>query len=279
MPITKIEDMSKCQLFKEIAEIVWDHICNGHRRNQRQSEVGFTQNTVIRMIQDYVDVNRSFSVFAQPSRNEVESGADLELYIDNGNQQFYRILLQAKIMETDSRFERLNRNSGQTGRRQYDSLANMARLAGCDAYYLMYNGCDGYRTNGSDCAGTYDEKQFGCAIMNVGDIKVHCENNSTGILGNASSPRPFGMPWRILACCDYGYVTGSRLYSFSDIDKDDYFEELFTPPGAISFIDGRRQDIGSINETIHDLGWNPEARIIISQGKMTRGKGTVLQAY
>lgn len=279
MRINNSQGMGKCELFKEIANIIWDHIASSHRRGHRLSEVGFTANTVIRMIQDYVDENSSFSVFAQPARNEVQTGSDIELYIENGSQQFYRILLQAKIMETKGCFASLDRFSGSTRIRQYDSLAGFANTAGCDAYYLMYNGIDGYRANGEDCAGDYDQRQFGCAILNVGFIKNHCDKNNTGLLGDKAHPRPYGIPWRILACCDYQYSTGTRLYSFSDIDKDEYFDSLFTPPGVISFINGSPLDVPSINEKIHKEGWKPEARIIISQGKMMKGRGTVLGTY
>lgn len=272
--------MNKCELFKRISEIVWDCICSNHRRGNRLNEEGISRQIIISKIQDVVEQSRAFDVFAQKAINEVNTGSDIELYIDNGEQLFFRILLQAKLMELDCCFEHLDRNSGSTGRKQYDSLKSFANQADCDAYYLMYNGCPGYTTVGNDCAGNFNEKQFGCAVLTPDQIKNHCEINSTGKLGSASNVKPNGRPWRTLACCDYGYLNGNKLYSINEIDMDDHFQKIFTPPNIIGYITPNQlyeeQIVANNNNIIHDNGWEPSARIIVSSKKM-RKNGEILE--
>jgi len=275
--------MSRCELFKMISARVWDEICINHRRGNRLSEEGITRNVILSMIQNYVEHLGAFNIFAQKAKDEVNTGGDLELYIDNGNQHFYRILLQAKLMETNCRFENLRKFSGSTSRRQYDTLLNFAALINSDAYYLLYNGCYNYEGPGRDCAGDYDEKQFGCAVMAAQEIKEHCDSNSTGILGTADNPKPFGRPWRIFTCCEYSSENGRRLYSPAEIDMDNYFKNLFTPPGITGFINveqlRNQQIIEENNESLHDEGWNPSARIIIAENKMIKTSDDLLEFY
>ena len=267
--------MSKCDLFKNISEIIWDKICRNHLRDNRLNEEGISRIIVLDEIQNYIENNMTFTVFAQKSLDEVNTGSDLELYIDNGQSQFFRVLLQAKMMERDCRFMHLNRDSGNTGRKQYDTLDEFSRKVKCDAYYLMYNGCPTYKKIDYDCAGQYDEKQFGCAIMSIQDIKYHCESYKTGTLGTANNPKPFGRPWRFLSCCNYQYVNGSKLYNLDEIDMDNHFESLFNPGGLTGFITveqiKNRQTVEDSNEIIHKDGWNPFARIILSKSEMRIG--------
>jgi len=273
--------MTKCDLFKSISENVWNSICRNHNRNNRLSEEGVSRNTVISDIQNYVEDHNTFNVFAQKSLNEVSSGGDIEIYIDNGHKEFYRILLQAKIVELNGCFEHLNRYSGSTGRRQYDTLRSFANQTGSDAYYLMYNGCPGYTTKGSDCAGTYDEKQFGCALLTANEIKRHCEGTSSGTLGNSRTCMPQGIPWRILTCCDYNYKSGSKLYAPDEIDMDPYFKNLFLASDRISFITQEQminnERIIRQNETLHRNGWKPSARIVVSKDGMYKGRDGLLE--
>ena len=62
---------------------------------------------------------------------------------------------------------------------------------------------------------------------------------------------------------------------------DDYFRNLFTPPGLIRFITleqiNNQQTIANKNETVHKLGWNPAARIIITKKEMRRGSNGRLE--
>ncbi len=273
--------MNKCDLFKLISENVWKIVSQNHHRNNRLNEEGITRQTVIDLIQNYVENHTNFNVFAQKARNEVNTGGDLEIYLDNGKGKFYRILLQAKLMEINGCYEHLNRDSGSTGRKQYDTLKIYANHIKSDAYYLLYNGYYGYQFSGDDCAGNYDEKQLGCTIINIDDIKTHCERNSTGRLGKIDNPKPFGRPWRILTCCDYDNINENKLYNLNEIDMDSYFQNLFTPPNLISFITPEQirnqQVLENSNEFIHRNGWKPEARIIISGDKMKKNEEGLLE--
>lgn len=274
--------MSKCDLFQQISQQVWDEISKNHNRGNRLNEEGITRSTVIGLIQDYTESRRIINVFAQKAKKEVETGGDLEVYFAVDHGRFRRILLQAKLMETDGCFEHLDRDSGSTGRKQYDTLTSFAKKVESDAYYLMYNGYRGYKVTGSDCSGTYNEGQLGCAILEVGKIKDHCEKNLTGKMGNGSNPKPFGKPWRQLSCCNQLH-TKTKLYSPEEIDYDPYFKQIFSgpEPGAIEFINPNRpyeeRIITRNNETIHKDGWNPAARIIVSKSTMQRSSSGQLE--
>lgn len=273
--------MDRCELFKIIAADVWNEISRNHRRGNRLSEEGLTRDTIISDIMNYVEDHNSFQVFAQKAKNEVQTGGDLEIYIDNGNDNFTRILLQAKLMELEGCFRHLDRDSGSSGRKQYDTLIRFSKKVQSDAYYLMYNGCPDYEELNSDCAGKYNEKQYGCAILPATFIKEYCVNNSTGTLGSSGVHKPFGEPWRILACCGYTNNKDSKVYTPDEIDMDPYFRNLFTSSNRIKFITGKElsnsKRIFQENESIHSNGWKPTARIIVSKEGMYKNKDGLLE--
>lgn len=260
--------MTRCELFESISSATWDLIARNNYRHNRLNEEGITRQTVINAIHNYVEDNRRFDVFAQKARNEVNTGADLELFIQNPLGSFSRILLQAKIMETNNTFENLNRNSGSTGRKQYDTLINCAYRLGAKSYYLLFNGIYNYRTTGKDCAGSFNEKQFGCAVLEANQIKNHCEMNNTGRLGDINNPQPKGNPWRFLSCCIQDDWRLLNSYSFEDIDKDSHFDKIFNESGLTSFLRQddfqRRSNVELNNNYVHNSGWNPCARIFIT---------------
>lgn len=279
---SKSKTMNKCELFKDIAAITWDVISRNHSRGNRLSEIGITKQTIISAIQDHVEDNRRFDVFAQIAKDEVNTGADIELYLQSQSGRFTRILLQAKIMEINNIFESLDRNSGSTGRKQYDSLINYSSLISARSCYLFYNGINGYTTTDTDCAGFFDERQFGCAILEATEIKRHCEINKTGRLGNINSPAPIGSPWRSLVCCGQNNINGLKSYSFNEIDLDTHFERIFLESTMIGFISGderiNESTIKKANDSIHESGWNPFARILItSNGTKMEKEGDFLK--
>lgn len=274
--------MSKCDLFQQISQQVWDEISKNHERGNRLSEEGITRGTVLSLVQDYAVSRRNINVFAQKAKKEVETGGDLEIYFEVGQGMFKRILLQAKLMEPEGCFEHLDRDSGSTRRKQYDTLISYAKKVESDAFYLMYNGYSGYKVTDFDCSGTYDEGQLGCAILSASEIKDYCEKNHTGKMGETSNPKPFGKPWRQLSCCNQP-TTNTKLYSPAEIDYDPYFRELFSGPGpgAIEFIKPNKfieeMVITENNDTIHAAGWNPAARIIVSESTMERTRNGQLE--
>ena len=267
--------MSPCQLFQYIAENVWDEIVNNHPFGNRLHEEGLTRQTVIGRIQRYTRDRNLFQVFAQKARDEVNRGADLEIFIQKDYSSFYRILLQAKLVEEEGYFDNLDRQAGSTGNRQYDQLINYGNTINCPTFYLIYNGIAGFQGSFSDCYGSHNEKQFGCAIIDSTVIKNHCENNNTGRLQGLTGNRPQGDPWRFLTCCDEMFnIDSYSSFTSKEIDMDPSFERIFTDPDPIGFItrDGLggapESDISKKNRTITENGWEPAARIFLSDYKM-----------
>lgn len=257
--------MTPCELFQLIAETVWDKVSRNHARGNRLSEEGITRSDIIGVIQDYVFNNKTTNIFAQKSINEVQRGADLEMYLEQENRKYLRILLQAKLLEPDGFYKDLDRFAGSTQNRQYDVLEFYARKTKSMSFYLMYNGLLGYTYNGLDCAGKYNEKQLGCTVVKPSEIKKHCEQNQTGRVDFEINNTPLGLPWRFLTCCKPGFQTNLRLYSAEDIDKDRYFDDLFFQKTIPEYKLPETSVIELENEAIHQRGWSPAARIIVSK--------------
>jgi hypothetical protein len=271
--------MSKCELFKGIAEVVWDRLASSNIRGERIDERGITGDRVVSTIQDYVEQHARFQIFAQSANDEVNTGGDLELYLEEGFQRFVRIMLQAKRSETTGQLNALNKFSGDTERRQYDTLMQYAANASCKPFYVVYNGIPNHTCTGNDCAGKYNEKQFGCAIVEPSFIKNHCESKKTGVLHFDPSQGPIGKPWRYLVCCDEEDFSEYRRYTKEEIDMDNHFKRIFTSPPPISFITSfgngpRRSRIEMINDENYSKGWKPSARVFVTKNsKMKRQDG------
>jgi hypothetical protein len=269
--------MDKCQLFQNIAETVWDLLARNNERGNRLDERGITGDRVVSSIQDEVNRSSRFNIFAQKTPNEVNTGGDLELYVEDGYRRFTRILLQAKTSETNGNFTNLDRESGSTGRKQYDTLQQYATRINSSCYYLFYNGIPNYHFPGKDCVGMHDENQFGCAIIDVNYIKDYCESNNTGSILRSSFNHPIGRPWRFLACCDATEEDkGYKKYTPAEIDMDPHFANLFTPPPPVHFItsygDGNKStNLERVNSRNFNGGWIPQARIIVTtQSKLKK---------
>ncbi len=264
--------MDKCKLFEYISEEVWNIISENHEQGNRLDERGITSLNIIGEIQSIIRSQKIFSVFAQKSIKETKRGGDLELYVEKSHNQFHRILLQSKIMEINGTFKKLNKESGRSGIKQYDTLSSYAKEINSKALYLMYNGYHGFKCSETDCAGNHDEKQYGCAILEVNYIKTHCEKNINGVLGNENCPKPYGKPWRFLTCCIDNGMEEFKLYRKDEIDMDPFFKKLFAPEDIISYATPQQfgNNIRTIieNNSIHKKGWNPAGRVIISQKKM-----------
>lgn len=276
--------MNACEIFQNIAGEVWDRISRNTIRGTRQSEIVFTE-TIIDIIQNYLEESHSFEVFVQKAKNEVNSGADLEIYLQSDYNQFYRVMLQAKTVELDGNFINIDKNSGSTGRRQYDSLIDYGSKAECPVYYLFYNGIPDFHKTFNDCSGEYNERQLGCAILIAEDVKKHCETNNTGKILGLPTDKPLGTPWRFLTCCENPIVnpTNFKRYSREEIDMDPYFKKLFTSVPPIGFIQIGRQpkvyQLEALNRRIHESGWNPISRIIIGKKKMYLSEGLLKQNW
>lgn len=277
--------MTACELFQKIAGQVWDEISRNHARGNRLIEEGITRSNVIGTIQDYVDKNSRYDVFAQKAINEVTTGADLEIYIQSGYNEYYRLMIQAKIVDLDGNFHDIDRESGSSGRKQYDSLLSYGNTINSQTFYLFYNGIPDFQETFKDCAGLHNERQFGCAIIKATEVKTHCEINKTGTISGLPSSRPLGTPWRLLTCCENPLVNPNNFKSYSreEIDMDPYFNNLFTTPPPIGFIisgqQPRRNGVETLNRQIHESGWKPSARIIVGKKRMHLRDGVLRQNW
>lgn len=273
--------MNKCELFENIAADVWDSISRNNRRGNLLTEEGITRQSIIDSIQNYVEDRRTFEVFAQKAKDEVNTGGDLELYIEVGYQRFARVFLQAKTMKLDNSFEDLNRDSGSSGRKQYDSLKEYIKRTRSLGYYIFYNGIPGFTKNYIDCKGDHTEKQFGCSIISIKTIEDFCKKNPSGKMIMNFENGPIGTAWRFLTCCDFTKNNDIALYTKDQIDMDPHFEDIFTERYSNfvtqSSINRPPPLLERINNSLHNDGWQPQGRILMTKNSRMKNEHGLLQ--
>jgi len=254
-----------CHLFETIASSIWDKISINNKRGLSITEESITRNDVISEIQNFTDSNEYFNVFAQKSKKEVITGSDLEIYIEVGNRKFVRILLQAKILKPNNKFETLNKKSGSSDQFQFDTLEKYSNSINSESFFIFFTGIPFYKKNDfRDCKGLHDEKQFGCSLLTNQEIK---ELNNFGTASSYKINTPIGKPWRMLTCCYNSNLNSRKTYSPNEIDADPYFKKIFDRDWSNfkGVSDNVLQNIVEDNRYLHNQGWNPSNRIILAE--------------
>lgn len=272
-----LQGLNQCELFEFIAQYIWDEVADNNKRGNRVDENGYTKNSLISLIQSYMELNQTNKVFAQTSSDEVTRGGDLEVYVEIDRGQYLRFILQAKTLKGDGLYHGVNRDAGSTKTKQWDALKNYSKTARSIPLYLFYNGIQNPSIpNSKDCNGDYSYKQLGCAIESPDEvISQFNTNNNLGFINNNVV---FGKPWRKIPCCLEEWrkqikTDNLKLYSPQEIDMDDFFKPFFSnfeapslgklPP--ISFITNDKQSIRQLHNKLHSDGFQPIGRILINR--------------
>lgn len=263
-----------CELFEELSANIWRGVSENNANGNELSEDGITKNKIVSSIQRYVKSTRDRRIFAQKAIDEKRRGADLEIYIEVDHDSYLRFIFQAKVLKRDGKYNDVAHSNSKYGGMQWDLLQKFAKIAGCQAYYLFYNGVAGFKHSGTDCFGNYDQEQLGCSIVEIRYVKNYClQKNVSKVPYNIAIP--FSLPWRVIPCCyktlkPGALILGHRLYSSTDIDMDSSFNEIFGERSSPFIGDPEHAESEKLNVRLLNVGWAPSVRIVISQSEIER---------
>ncbi|MBK9479116.1 MAG: hypothetical protein IPN99_09825 [Bacteroidetes bacterium] len=257
-----------CELFQELSVSIWRGVSENNANGNELSEDGITKNTIVSSIQRYVKSTRDRRIFAQRAIDEKRRGADLEIYIEVDHDSYLRFMFQAKVLKRNGKYNDVAHSNNKYGGMQWDLLQRFSKTAGCQAYYLFYNGVAGFKHSGKDCFGVYNQEQLGCSIAGISYVKKYCIKNNVSKIPFMVAV-PFSIPWRVLPCCQKVLMPdalnlGHRSYSSTDIDMDSSFDEIFGEQSSPFIGDPELAESEIINDRLLDLGWTPSVRIVIS---------------
>lgn len=274
-----LEETERCLLFEVIAESVWKRIIRAHEVNIDLKEVGITADILVEIQQYNKKGTPNFDVYARPSHDEKTYGSDIDVFVETNSNKYRWFALQAKVLKKNNRYDTLRDSSD--GTMQWDKLLLLEDLRGCKAYYLLYNGKDGYNKSGDDnCNRPFPPTQFGCSLVEPKIIKKFAAKTYPS--GNFRSPKfedihpTHAEPWRILVCC-YLDTKGFDLYTIDEITasnpnfKKIEFERLQTEDTQNDNINSNEKDElpfvedNKINAALRKANWNPQLRFIIKR--------------
>jgi hypothetical protein len=265
------------RLFESISEKVWEKLARNSRRGNSLFEEGITRGEIIDLIISYAENNQSKKVLAQKAKNEKANGGDLEIYIELQKNKYIRLFLQAKLLHEKNLYNNFAHKNGNGF--QWDLITKFANINGCKPLYILYNGIPDYNYEGEDCCGTHDEKQLGCSIAEVSDIKaLFNQGNKSSISFDDihKEPNPIGIPWRCIPGCSniWTQLSGLKAYNFDEINADDRFKYLikdeknipteFITPGSFKGMPNVSK-AREINTKLKELGYESAARLVINR--------------
>lgn len=228
----------RCHLFEQIATDVWNKIIHHHATGIEVPETGIT-NDIVSLIRSHYYSPVNFGVWANNGKNEGDTGCDIEIYVETTSNSFALFALQAKVLARNGRYKQL-RHTNDSGEYQWELLERLKAKIRCHIRYLLYNGVKDYKHSGTDCAGAFNEDQYGCSLVHVSDIKrlalrkkgKHFINPMFCDLHPA-----LAAPWRQLTCC-YQSEADQDLFSYAQIYKmTRQFEPIVTPRREPALLD------------------------------------------
>lgn len=265
-----------CKLFQYISENVWDTISRNHSRGNYLFEEGITRDRIIGEIQNFIEDQEVSYIYAQKANNEQVNGGDLEIYLETSRDCYVRIFFQAKIIKENNKYPHLIHVN--TNGFQWDLMKRFQKVSGCLPYYLLYNGIKNFKYEGTDCFGLFDEKQLGCTIAEIHDVKELCETNFANAKFDSIhlGEKVIGEPWRKIPCCFLGRkeFPDFRSYSVSEINIDKSFYPIFMDSKekmkTSKFVIPEMPEVEKINDDLKRIGYKPAGRIILSKTEPRR---------
>lgn len=261
----------RCELFEGIAIDVWHSIIRAHRNNRNRKEEGITADLIIDILEYRNNAPPNFDVYARDSWNENEYGSDIDVFVETTYNNYVWFALQAKVLKKNGRYNTLRDSSD--GIMQWDKLRQLEGLTGCKGYYLLYNGMDGWKHNGTDLCGIdFNEEQFGCSLVEITKIEelgTKKRPNGTHINPTFYDIHPqHAQPWRILTCCRHN-VKQFTTYKKEIIEASDPDFKKINSANDLDNLDeientnNNVSDGNPITTAMRQAKWEPDIRIII----------------
>jgi hypothetical protein len=259
----------RCELFEYIAERTWAHVIRNHAVGTEVSEVGKT-NDIVAEIRIAHAQNRNIGVWANNGWREIDHGSDIDVFVETQTDQFVWWALQAKVLKVDGRYD-VTKPPGEE--QQWTKLERLARIAGCIARYLLYNGVANFRHTDADiCYRKYTQEQFGCSLLEPAEVERVSKFGRPRF--NDFHPDS-AEPWRIITCCHaQPQQQGLTLYTLAQVrDSVAYYEAivgnaaLLQPPQALKDQEPIRKvnelPVNVITTLSEEVGRVPMQRMVI----------------
>ncbi len=205
-----LHSTKRCELFNELSEVIWDEISDYHQLGCDSDESGITKYILREFKRFSSNVIRNFQLYAKPGYKESIYGGDLDVYLGIGWGQYRWFAMQAKLLKHNGIYDTMKDGySASNQSYQWDKLAHLEGVSGCTSLYLFYNGSNhGFKYSGNDrCHQSFDEKQFGCSVVETSMIKSDMEKRMKK--NPYHNPRftdyhpSIALPWRELICCPH----------------------------------------------------------------------------
>lgn len=219
----KLNSSHRCDLFKQIADYVWDKIIDSHAYGNQVPEIGIT-NDIVTVIRRHASTIPNFGVWANHGYNENLYGSDIDVFVEITKGNFIWYALQAKVLRLNGKYLAISKLINNEY--QWDKLNRLHSLTGCITKYLFYNGIKNFTFTGKDsCGFTYSETQLGCALVDTNDVKKIALTKTPTF---SDFHTQLADPWRTIVCC-FNDVK-STLFSLPQInDAVSYYEKDFGP--------------------------------------------------
>lgn len=159
-----------CQTIIQYEHDVWAYLSDVFKYDLKGSEIGITNDLVYRIIKFYSIYPGNCEVYIfNENINEKVRGADIDLFIQKGNSNFYSyFMLQAKLLNNNGKYPEIDKWSPKA---QYNTLIAAAKKEKAVPLYLLYNG---YSNNSN-----LGNNDYGLSIVNANIIKANRFNHQS----------------------------------------------------------------------------------------------------
>jgi hypothetical protein len=278
MTYKPLRDTSRCHLFEDIADEVWNWIVDGVSVGVDEDECGITKKIIIKILKHRNAIRDNFDVFVKPGWREPDFGSDIDVFVEVSPNQFHWFAMQAKLVKANNRYDKLR--DGSDSEMQWKKLERLQRVSGCTPYYLLYNGStNASLKNLKDCAGPFSVSQYGCSLaepFKIAQLAQKKNNSDTRFINPTFEDiHPnYAVPWRMLTCCLHKggnptLYTSAQIqqsnYNFIDISDYTTVSEIAESVPSIQFIQQGTLRGSEIDIYAKQAGWNPDVRIMINQ--------------
>ena len=199
---------------EQIADHTWERINRSRKYRVRLGEETLTDILILDLVG--CGASRRFRLHQPTKVEESRTGADLEIWIRVGrSSSAVHLVIQAKKLGSEGRYDQLNPNAGGGNPRQIDRLDHHARCANAIPLYLFYNDVDNLEASSCwhCCQQPCNERQTGCTLVpswRVRDALRHRGSRTFRGLHhlvhpwNGQNRRGSALPWRCYFDCNEG---------------------------------------------------------------------------
>lgn len=201
-----------CPHIKNLSKVIYDYCSRVFNYKLPVSEIGITNHLIYDMMEFYSG-SSLLDCYSIHAKNEHLRGADIDLFLSDGNGKYIHFMLQAKVMNYRGRYMDISKWNPIA---QYRKLIKVANKEGAIPLYLLYNGD---ALNATLCTST-----LGLSILDANQISDFRKNqHRTSYTHGLSSLHfdclhPLGIrPYSDLFCDNSDWILKATLKTEDDI--------------------------------------------------------------